>query len=286
MTHGNPTIPDRAGAGFKLDHAADIADARPDIGWFEVHPENYMVEGGPRLTALARLRADYPLSLHGVGLSLGSVAPPDLGHLKEFRRLIDRFDPGLISDHLSWSAEGGTYFADLLPLPLTEEALDIVCRNIVIAQDVLRRPLLIENPSVYVGFEGAEMDEPEFLIQLARRTGCGLLLDVNNAYVSGRNMEYDPAAYLDAFPGDLIGEIHLAGHTIERHPEGELLIDTHSTAVPDPVWQLYEKLIARTGPRPTLIEWDNDVPAWPVLAAEVQKADGIIAALAREPAHA
>ncbi|MEQ8250967.1 MAG: DUF692 domain-containing protein [Oceanibaculum nanhaiense] len=286
MTHGNPTIPDRAGAGFKLDHAADIADARPDIGWFEVHPENYMVEGGPRLTALARLRADYPLSLHGVGLSLGSVAPPDLGHLKEFRRLIDRFDPGLISDHLSWSAEGGTYFADLLPLPLTEEALDIVCRNIVIAQDVLRRPLLIENPSVYVGFEGAEMDEPEFLIQLARRTGCGLLLDVNNAYVSGRNMEYDPAAYLDAFPGDLIGEIHLAGHTIERHPEGELLIDTHSTAVPAPVWQLYEALIARIGPRPTLIEWDNDVPSWPVLAAEVQKADGIIAALAREPAHA
>jgi len=286
MTHGNPTIPDRSGAGFKLDHAADIADARPDIGWFEVHPENYMVEGGPRLTALARLRADYPLSLHGVGLSLGSAAPPDLGHLKEFRRLIDRFDPGLISDHLSWSAEGGTYFADLLPLPLTEEALDIVCRNIVIAQDVLRRPLLIENPSVYVGFEGAEMDEPEFLIQLARRTGCGLLLDVNNAYVSGRNMEYDPAAYLDAFPGDLIGEIHLAGHTIERHPEGELLIDTHSTAVPAPVWQLYEALIARIGPRPTLIEWDNDVPSWPVLAAEVQKADGIIAALAREPAHA
>ena len=286
MTHGNPTIPARAGAGFKLEHAADIADARPDIGWFEIHPENYMVEGGPRLAALTRLRANYPLSLHGVGLSLGSVAPPDLGHLKEFRRLIDRFDPGLISDHLSWSAEGGTYFADLLPLPLTEEALDIVCRNVAIAQDVLRRPLLIENPSVYVGFEGAELDESEFLTALARRTGCGLLLDVNNAYVSGRNMGYDPAAYLDAFPGDLIGEIHLVGHTIERHPEGELLIDTHSTAVPAPVWQLYEALIARIGPRPTLIEWDNDVPSWPVLAAEVQKADGIIAALAREPAHA
>lgn len=286
MSYGTPTIPARAGAGFKLEHAAGIARTRPDIGWFEVHPENYMVAGGPRLAALARLRADYPLSLHGVGLSLGSAATPDLEHLKTFRRLTDRFEPGLVSDHLSWSAEGGDYFADLLPLPMTGAALDIVCRNVTIAQDVLRRPLLIENPSVYAGFEGAEMEESDFLIALARRTGCGLLLDVNNAYVSGRNMGYDPAAYLDGFPGDLIGEIHLAGHTIERHPEGELLIDTHSTAVPDPVWQLYEKLVARIGPRPTLIEWDNDVPAWPVLAAEVQKADAVLAALAREPAHA
>ena len=286
MTHGDPTIASRAGASFKLEHAAEIARNRPDVGWFEVHPENYMVEGGPRLAALARLRADYPLSLHGVGLSLGSAAPPDLEHLKAFRRLIDRFEPGLVSDHLSWSAEGGDYFADLLPLPMTGEALEIVCRNVAIAQDVLRRPLLIENPSLYAGFEGAEMSEPDFLIALARRTGCGLLLDVNNAYVSGRNMGYDPAAYLDAFPGELIGEIHLAGHTIERHPEGALLIDTHSTAVPAPVWRLYEALIARIGPRPTLIEWDNDIPSWPVLAAEVRKADGVLAALARETADA
>lgn len=286
MAYGNPTVPCRAGAGFKLEHADDIARARPDIGWFEIHPENYMVAGGPRLAALERLRCDHPLSLHGVGLSPGSVTPPDLAHLKAFRRLIDRFEPGLVSDHLSWSAEGGAYFADLLPLPLTGEALDIVCRNVAIAQDVLRRPLLIENPSLYAGFEGAEMDEPEFLIALARRSGCGLLLDVNNAYVSGRNMGYDPAAYLNAFPGDLVGEIHLAGHTIERHPEGELLIDTHSTAVPPPVWQLYEALIARIGSRPTLIEWDNDIPDWPVLAAEVQKADRMLTTLAREPAHA
>ncbi|MCH2394492.1 DUF692 domain-containing protein [Oceanibaculum sp.] len=286
MSFGPPDIPCRAGAGFKLEHAGEIAGTRPDVGWFEVHPENYMVEGGPRLATLDRLRADYPLSLHGVGLSLGSVTPPDLEHLKNFRQLIDRFEPGLVSDHLSWSAEGGTYFADLLPLPMTGEALEIVCRNVAIAQDVLRRPLLIENPSLYAGFEGAELEEADFLIALARRTGCGLLLDVNNAYVSGCNMGFDPAAYLDAFPSDLIGEIHLAGHSIERHPEGELLIDTHSTAVPDPVWQLYEALIARIGPRPTLVEWDTDVPAWPVLEAEVQKADALLAALAREPALA
>lgn len=286
MAYGNPTVPCRAGAGFKLAHAAEIAGIRPDIGWFEVHPENYMVEGGPRLAALDRLRADYPLSLHGVGLSLGSVTPPDLNHLKSFRRLIDRFEPGLISDHLSWSAEGGDYFADLLPLPMTGEALDIVCRNVAIAQDVLRRPLLIENPSVYAGFAGAEMEEADFLVALARRTGCGLLLDVNNAYVSGRNMGFDAAAYLNVFPGDLVGEIHLAGHSIEHHPEGALLIDTHSTAVPDPVWRLYEALTARIGPRPALVEWDNDVPPWPVLAAEVRQADAILAALAREPAHA
>ncbi|MFW5833749.1 MAG: DUF692 domain-containing protein [Pseudomonadota bacterium] len=264
-------LPPRAGVGLKLAHAAEILADMPDVGWFEVHPETFMVEGGPRHRLLAQIRERYPLSLHGVALSLAGTDPPDEDHLRALRRLVDRYAPASVSEHLAWSAHGDLYFGDLLPVPLTDETLATVTANIHRTQEVLGRTILIENPSHYLRLPGRAREEVDFLVEIAKRTGCGLLLDVENVLISAHNVGYDAEAYLDALPGELIGEIHLAGH--ETDPaEPDLLIDSHSRPVAPDVWSLLRHLLARVGPKPVLVEWDNDVPAWPVLFAEMQKA--------------
>ncbi len=268
----HPAIPEVAGVSFKARHASVVLEGLADVGWFEVHPENYIVDGGERLAMLEAVRRDHPLSLHGVGLSLGGAEPLDAGHLRALRRLTDRFEPGLISEHIAWSAWDGVYFADLLPAPPNAETLAALCRNIDQAQEALGRRLLIENPSHYLALPGADMPEVEFLAAAARRTGCGLLVDVNNIHVSAANIGVDAEAYLDALPGDFVGEIHLAGFSVDESAAGRLLIDTHGAAVAEPVWALYERLIGRIGPRPTLVEWDTDVPEWAVLQAECDRA--------------
>jgi hypothetical protein len=272
-------IPPRAGAGLKGEHAREILGRRPPLGWFEAHAENYMVAGGPRHAFLEAVRALYPLSLHGVALSLGGAERPDRGHLAALRRLIGRYEPGLVSEHIAWSAHEGLYFADLLAPPLTAEALARLCDNIDEAQAALGRRLLIENPARYIRPPQAEIPEHEFMVEAARRTGCGLLVDVNNVYVSAGNIGFDAAAYLDALPAALVEEIHLAGHAVEGEGSRALRIDDHGSPVVDPVWALYDRLIARIGPRPTLIEWDNNIPAWDELAAEVGRAEARLARL-------
>ena len=278
-------IPLRAGVGFKGEHAETVCRDRPDVGWFEVHPENYMVAGGPRLAVLEELRGNYPLSLHGVGLSLGGAERLDPDHLKAFRGLVDRFEPGLVSEHIAWSAHGGVWFADLLPPSLSRAGLDRLCDNIDETQDALGRPILIENPASYLVLPDPGLDEVAFMVEAARRTGCGLLVDVNNVHVSAENIGVDAQAYIDAVPADLIGEIHLAGFTIDEAAGEFLLIDSHGAAVDAAVWQLYDRLIGRIGRRPTLVEWDKDIPAWDVLWAEAAEADTRMARLA-EPVPA
>ena len=286
--HRGPTgqaaanIPDRAGVGFKADHAEALLNDRPDLGWVEVHAENYMVPGGPRHRMLEAVRARFPLSLHGVALSLGGAERLDRDHLRALRALIDRYEPGLISEHVAWSTHDGVYFADLLPAPLSAEALDRLCANVDEAQEALGRQILIENPSNYLPVPGSDIPEPEFLAAAARHTGCGLLVDVNNVYVSAVNLGTDAHAYLDALPGELIGEIHLAGHAVDAADGAPLLIDDHGAPVADAVWALYQHLLRRTGPRPTLIEWDTEIPAWPVLYAEAQKAEALLSKLRSE----
>jgi uncharacterized protein (UPF0276 family) len=272
-------IPPRAGVGFKISHAEAILENKPDIGWFEVHPENYMGDGGPPHRILTMLREDYPLSLHGVGLSVGGNKPLDKDHLARLKALNDRYQPGLFSEHLAWSTHDDVFYNDLLPLPYTDETLQMVVDHVCQTQDFLNRQILIENPSTYVVFETSTMSEIEFLSELSRRSGCGLLLDVNNVFVSATNHKTSPEAYLDAFPLHRIGEIHLAGHATDEDDEGApLLIDAHDREVADSVWSLYESVIARIGAVPTLIEWDNDVPAWPVLYQEAMQADRILEA--------
>jgi hypothetical protein len=271
-------VPARAGAGLKAEHYRAILEGRPDIGWFEVHPENYMGEGGPPHHFLQRIRKDYPLSLHGVGLSIGSAAPLDVRHLDRLKALIERYEPGLFSEHLAWSTHEGVYYNDLLPLPYTQETLDYVSLHVEEAQERLGRTILIENPSTYIRYSASEMSEIEFLEALARRTGCGLLLDVNNVFVSAANHGFDAAAYIDAFPIEHVGEIHLAGHcAANEETDAPFLIDTHDRPVKNEVWSLYEKAIRRAGPLPTLIEWDTSIPAWSVLFEEARQADRIMA---------
>ncbi|SMF17394.1 hypothetical protein SAMN06265365_103128 [Tistlia consotensis] len=265
-------LPERAGVGLRHRHVPDFLTGRPAAAWLEVHSENYLVEGGPRTAQLERIRADYPLSCHGVGLSLGSAEGLDAGHLARLRALYDRFEPGLVSDHLSWSVAAGTYAADLLPLPMTEEALAVVARNLDHAQAALGRRLAVENPSCYLSFAASTIPEAEFLAELVRRTGCALLLDVNNLYVCQRNLGLDPAAWLDAVPGEAVAEIHLAGHARIEVEGRELLIDDHGSRVIEPVWQLYQETLRRFGPRPTLIEWDTALPPLEVLLGEAERA--------------
>jgi uncharacterized protein len=274
------SIPCRAGVGLKPEHYETILAERPDIGWFEVHPENYMGAGGVPHHVLHRIRRDYPLSLHGVGLSIGSTGPLDPDHLARLASLIDRYEPGLFSEHLAWSSHGTTYLNDLLPLPYTAETLGQVASHVEEVQDALARRILIENPSTYLRFAHDEMTEIAFLDALARRTGCGLLLDVTNVFVSAANHAFDPRAYVDAFPAEHVGEIHLGGHAplAADDPTGPLLIDAHDRVVDAEVWNLYARFVARAGPRPTLVEWDDDVPAWPVLFAEALAAQRILQA--------
>lgn len=269
-------IPVQAGIGLRAPHYREMLERRPSIGWLEVHSENYFGDGGVPLYYLEQLRAHYPLSLHGVGLSLGSTDPLNTAHLDSLKALIARFEPGLVSEHLSWSSVGGRYLNDLLPLPYTEEALSHVSQRIARAQDYLGRQLLAENVSSYLQYEESQLPEWEFLGEVAVRSGCGILLDVNNVFVSAANHGFDAHAYLRAMPADAIGEIHLAGFSINRFDDGEILIDTHGARVAREVWALYSEAMGLYGPIPTLIEWDTDVPPLSVLLDEAGKADRIL----------
>jgi uncharacterized protein (UPF0276 family) len=263
------------GIGLRAPHYREVLERRPDVGWLEVHTENFMC-GGPALDYLERVRAEYPLSLHGVGLSLGSADGLDETHLERFRLLAERFDPMLVSEHVSWSGHGGVYLNDLLPLPYTPDTLDVIAGNVDRLQDALGRRVLVENPSTYMAFSTSTMSEFDFLVALQMRTGCGLLLDVNNIYVSAQNHGLDAVEYLESLPAEAVGEIHVAGHQVNDIGSGRRIhIDDHGSAPPDPVWELYRRAIARTGPVPTLIEWDTRIPELDVLVAEAAKADTI-----------
>lgn len=261
-----------AGIGLRTAHLAEIARGTIPVPWVEIHSETFLCEGGPRLAMLDAVAARVPVSCHGVGLSLGSADGIDAAHVARLKRLFARMQPGLISEHLAWSVNDGVYLNDLLPLPYSRAALGVVADNVKAAQDAFGRKILIENPSTYVSFRETQTSEAEFLAQLVARTGCGLLLDINNVYVSAANNAFDAGAYLRAIPGEAVGEIHLAGHAVD----GDLLIDTHSTRVCAEVWALYAATVARIGARPTLIEWDADVPALPVLLAEAAAAQEIL----------
>jgi uncharacterized protein (UPF0276 family) len=276
--HDARPVPADAGIGLRFPHHDHVLDSEPDVAWFEVHPENYL---GPAGEVLEKVRRSYPVSLHATGLSLGSADGVDESHLAAIAGLASRIKPVLISDHLSWSAVGGVFLPDLLPLPYTREALDVFAANIDKVQNALKRAILIENPSVYLAFRDAEMDEGTFLGALVRRTGCGLLLDVNNVAVSAANLGEDADArldaWLDAVPLDAIGQIHLAGHAVRDLPGGgQVRIDDHGSPVSDAVWALYRKVISRTGARPSLIEWDTDIPAFAVLQREAASAQAVL----------
>jgi uncharacterized protein len=264
--------PPSAGIGLRAPHYREILESQPDVGWLEVHSENYFGRGGQPLYYLERMRERYPLSLHGVGLSLGSADGLRHCHLVQLKALVDRFEPALVSDHLCWGAIGARHLNDLLPLPYTDEALDVVCANVSQAQDFLRRQILVENVSSYLQFSASRIPEWEFVAEVARRTGCGLLLDVNNIYVSAINHGFDPLRYLDAMPAAAVREIHLAGFD----SNGLCLIDTHGKPVAGAVWNLYGEALSRIGPVRTLIEWDTDVPALAVLLDEARKAEDIL----------
>jgi uncharacterized protein (UPF0276 family) len=273
---GRGSIPAKAGVGLRFRHHREVLEARPAATWFEVHVENYM-GGGSAPGFLDAIRRDYPVSLHGTGLSLGSAEGLDAAHLARVREVVERFEPGLVSEHLSFSVAGGTYLADLLPLPMTEEALGVVCRNVAQVQDRLKRRLLVENPSTYVQFRHSTIPEWEFLALVAKRTGCGILCDVNNIYVSACNHGWRASAYLEALPPAAIGEIHLAGHSVQHIDAARTIrIDDHGSRVAPEVWALYAEALARFGPVPTLIEWDTDVPTMAVLLEEAAHADALI----------
>lgn len=270
-----------AGAGLKPEHYRDILGGQSGVGWFEVHAENYMGTGngagGPPHFFLEQIRARYPVSVHGVGLSIGSAEGLAPGHLAQLAAVVDRYQPVLVSEHLAWSTHAGVFLNDLLPLPYTEATLSLVAGHVDQVQSTLKRRVLIENPSTYLRFAMEQMPETTFLRELARRTGCGLLLDVNNVFVSAANHDFDPADYLAGFPVEHVEEIHLAGHASIEVAGGEsLLIDTHDRPVSEQVWALYRSLLTRIGPCSTLIEWDADVPAWAQLAAEVARANHLL----------
>ncbi|MDD9909472.1 MAG: DUF692 domain-containing protein [Ahrensia sp.] len=270
-------VPAKAGAGLKAEHVDEILRSRPQVGFFEVHAENYMGDGGLPHRQLSSIRDTYAISMHGVGLSIGGEDPLNKDHLARLKRLQDRYEPALFSEHLAWSSHGENYYNDLLPVPYNSAVLERVCDHIDELQEVLGRSILLENPSTYVAFEQSTMSEIDFLSAIVQRTGCWLLLDVNNVYVSATNQQTDPDDYLDAFPIAHVGEIHLAGHAQDQDEAGRLLlIDSHDRAVDDAVWGLYERLIARTGLIPTLVEWDGDIPAWPVLKDEMDKANALM----------
>lgn len=267
MNHG-PT----AGLGLKPVHYDEALAASAAGLWFEVHPENYMVDGGPRLAWLDAIRRERPLSLHGVGLSLAADEAPDAGHLARLKSLADRYEPFVMSEHLAWSKRGDVYHPDLLPFPRTRTMLARIIDNVSQAQDALGRRLLIENPSLYLALKGHELGEVEFLAELSRATGCGLLVDVNNVFVSANNLGFSAEAYLDALPADAIGEIHVAGHLPDPEHGASLLIDSHDAPVAEPVWALHARLVERIGARPTLVERDGNIPAFCELLAERDRA--------------
>jgi len=271
----NP-VPARAGIGLRSDHYQAIEETRPDVAFLEVHSENYFGRGGVPHRYLQLLRADYALSLHGVGLSLGTTDTLDRDHLQRLKELIARYQPGLVSEHLSWSSVGGTYMNDLLPLPYTDEAMSHVVDRINEVQDFLRRQILIENVSSYFEYNDSDIPEWEFLAGVAERSGCGILLDCNNLYVNSRNHGFDTSLYIRSIPLHLVQEIHLAGYTVNTFEDGQLLIDTHNQLVSKPVWALYRDAVRRFGAVPTLVEWDTDLPELPVLLQEAMRAQTIL----------
>ena len=271
-------LPARPGVGYKPQHFDQILTDPGPVEWLEIHAENYMGAGGRPLAQLRHLAERFAISVHGVGLSIGGEGPLDLAHLARLKTLCDWLNPASFSEHLAWSTHEGSYLNDLLPLPYTPATVTRVCDHIDQVQTVLGRRMLLENPSTYIAFSETTMAETEFLAEIIRRTGCGLLLDVNNVYVSAVNQAYDPIDYIRAFPLQHVGEIHLGGHEEDADDHGaRLLIDSHGAAVVDPVWTLYAQTIALSGPKPTLIEWDNDVPDWPVLRAEAAMVAQILA---------
>ena len=286
MHDARDTVPAAAGIGLRFQHHRAVLETRPAVAWLEVHTENYM-GGGPSIRTLEAIRHDYPVSLHGVGLSLGSADGLDEAHLERIREVVRRIQPGLVSEHLSWSVVAGTYLADLLPLPMTEEALAIVCRHVEQTQDWLQRRILVENPSSYLRYSHSTIPEWDFLAAVAQRTGCGILCDVNNIYVSACNHGWDASTYLAALPKEAVGEIHLAGHTVKQIENGQSLrIDDHGSRVAAEVWALYEKALERFGPVPTLIEWDTDIPSLDVLLAEAAQARTLLERFEAGEAHA
>lgn len=272
------SLPWRAGIGLKPQHFQQVLDSQPALGFFEVHAENYMVDGGPFHHYLGRIREHYPLSLHGVGLSIGGEEALDEEHLDRLARLIERYEPASFSEHLAWSSHGGRFFNDLLPLPYDRHTLDRVCRHVDRVQQRLGRRMLLENPSTYVEFAASTLSETQFLREVLQRTGCGLLLDLNNVHVSCTNHGRDARAYLDELPLHEVGEVHLAGFATDQDAAGApLLIDQHGSPVDEAVWQLYERLLGRLGPVPTLLERDHDVPALATLQAEAGRAEALMA---------
>jgi uncharacterized protein (UPF0276 family) len=266
-----------AGTSLKHEHLSAIRAEGTQRGFFEVHAENYMGAGGPPHRALEAVRRDHPVSLHGVCLSIGGERPLDRAHLVRFRHLVERYEPALVSEHLAWSTHETTYFNDLLPLPYTEATLRRVCDHVDQVQEAIRRTMLLENPSTYVAFAESTMSETDFIRRVAQRTGCGLLLDVNNVFVSATNHGFSALDYLSDFPLAGVGEIHLAGHAEQSDDEGDLLlIDSHDRPIADAVWELFEIVVSRFGPIPTLVEWDSDIPDWPILKAEAAAAQAIL----------
>lgn len=276
--NATPGLPARGGVGLKPEHFKEILASAPDLGFFEVHAENYMVDGGPFHHYLNRIRENYCLSIHGVGLSIGGESALDEAHLDRLARLLDRYQPESFSEHLAWASHGEVFLNDLLPLPYDPATLDRVCNHIDQVHDRLKRPMLLENPATYLEFAASTMAETEFIAEIIRRTGCGLLLDVNNVYVSCVNHHRDPHAYIRALPLDAVGQIHLAGFARDTDAAGDpLLIDSHGAPVAQVVWDLYAFALELLGPTPTLIERDNDIPAFPVLLAEAHRAEAIMA---------
>ncbi len=281
-SHSFDHLPATPGVGYKPQHFSDLCADAGAVRWLEIHAENYMGDGGRPLAQLRHLAARFPVSVHGVGLSIGGDTPLDPAHLARLKHLTDWLNPASFSEHLAWSTHDGAFLNDLLPLPYTEATLDRVATHIDEVQQHLGRRMLLENPSSYLAFAESTLSETEFLAALVRRTGCGLLLDVNNVFVSATNLGYGPRDYIDAFPLEHVGEIHLGGHDTDADEHGApLLIDSHGREVADPVWALLEYTLARTGPKPVLIEWDTDVPDWPVLAAEAARAATALQAIVR-----
>lgn len=276
-SHSFDHLPQGVGVGYKPQHFQALCDDPGPVTWLEIHAENYMGDGGRPLAQLRHLSARFPVSVHGVGLSIGGEGPLDPEHLSRLKRLVDWLNPASFSEHLAWSTHDGAFLNDLLPLPYTAETRDQVAAHIDQVQQTLGRQMLLENPSSYLAFAESTVSEPDFLHQIVQKTDCGLLLDVNNVFVSSTNLGFSPQDYIDAFPLDHVGEIHLGGYDDDTDDHGApLLIDSHGREVADPVWALLDYVLARSGPRPVLVEWDTDVPDWPVLAAEAARADAAL----------
>lgn len=285
--HLDSRIPPRGGIGLKAEHYRLVIDTSPEVGFFEVHAENYMCAGGPPHRYLSAIRERYPLSLHGVGLSIGADRPLDEDHLRRLGELIRRYEPGLFSEHLAWSSHDDGFLNDLLPVPYTAQTLARVVEHIDLVQSALGRQMLLENPSSYVAFVESTYSEIDFIAEVVRRTGCGLLLDVNNVFVASTNQQWDPVAYIEGYPLAHVREVHLAGHKREADEKDRpLLIDTHDRPVDDIVWDLYGLAVRLIGPMPTLIEWDADVPVWATLEQEARRAESIMYASEETVRHA